>query len=40
MSRPGERIKLNEDHGRRQSSSKPALFSSSVMFVSVTGLRF
>lgn len=36
MSRPGERNKLNEDHGRRQSSSKLSLFSSSVMSVSGT----
>lgn len=35
MSRPGERNKLNEDHGRRQSSSKLSVFfSSSVMSVS------
>lgn len=26
MSKPGERNRLNEDHGRKQSSSKPALF--------------
>lgn len=37
MSRPGERNKLNEDHGRRQSSSKLSLFfPSSVMSVSGT----
>lgn len=34
MSKPGERNKLNEDHGRRQSSSKLSVFSSSVMSVS------
>ena len=40
MSKPGERNRLNEDHGRKQSSSKRVLFSfSSLMSVSVTGIR-
>lgn len=40
MSKPGEKYRQNEDHGRKQSSSKLVLFSfSSLLPVSVTGIR-